>query len=244
MLENLSDTARPASAWTSSLRLFRNPDRLSDVFVLEQALIDRSTLARMRARVGGHPEGARAIATRRRLGVVTTESMREAPAGSVGAAYVRHLEGHGLDPDAIPTRPAGDDLEYIDAHLYETHDLWHVATGFGADVAGELGLQAFYLAQLPGRLAPLLILGGLVNAVLWERRDFVRRMRAVIRGFSMGRRARPLFGIDWRAHLHEPLHAFRASLGLPVEGAFGQAPESPSLLRYAPTSIPCASSQR
>jgi ubiquinone biosynthesis protein Coq4 len=34
---------------------------------------------------------------------------------------------------------------------YETHDIWHVVTGFHTDVAGELGLQAFYLAQFPGR---------------------------------------------------------------------------------------------
>jgi ubiquinone biosynthesis protein Coq4 len=46
--------------------------------------------------------------------------------------------------------------------------VWHVATGFSTDIAGELGLEAFYAAQLPpvrlerGHMDFLLMIGVLV----------------------------------------------------------------------------------
>ncbi len=32
-------------------------------------------------------------------------------------------------------------------HLYQTHDIWHVVTGWGNDLPGEVGLGGFYSAQ-------------------------------------------------------------------------------------------------
>ena len=59
-----------------------------------------------------------------------------------------------LDPkDILVPENVGSDFDYVRAHLRETHDVWHPVTGFDTDVAGELGLQAFYLAQFQ---APLL----------------------------------------------------------------------------------------
>lgn len=32
-------------------------------------------------------------------------------------------------------------------HFYQTHDIWHVVTGWGNDLPGELELGTFYAAQ-------------------------------------------------------------------------------------------------
>ena len=36
---------------------------------------------------------------------------------------------------------------FVSHRLHETHDIIHVLTGFGTDLVGEMGLQAFALAQ-------------------------------------------------------------------------------------------------
>jgi ubiquinone biosynthesis protein Coq4 len=36
-----------------------------------------------------------------------------------------------------------DDTSYLLLRLRQTHDLWHVVTGFSTNVPGELGLKAF-----------------------------------------------------------------------------------------------------
>ena len=109
--------------------------------------------------------------------------------------------------------PSTDDHSFLRAHLYETHDVWHVATGFGTDIAGELGLQAFYAAQLGGKLPTLLLGGGLLHAALREPGDLDRRMEAIARGWDLGRSAHPLFGVRWERFWAQPLEEVRRDLG-------------------------------
>ena len=48
------------------------------------------------------------------------------------------------------------DAAYVELRLSQTHDLWHVITGFDTMVAGEIGLQAFHLTQFPHPLGAVL----------------------------------------------------------------------------------------
>jgi ubiquinone biosynthesis protein Coq4 len=123
-----------------------------------------------------------------------------------------------LDPADLPYRPNGDPAteteKYLVAHLYETHDLWHVTTGFETDVAGEAGLQAFYLAQMGLPLAGVLLAAILLNSAFFARDDFKRRMNAIATGWKMGRQSKALFGLPWRALMDRPLAEVRRSLGI------------------------------
>ena len=98
---------------------------------------------------------------------------------------------------AIPTLPVSDEFTFIRAHLYETHDVWHAVTGFGADVAGELGLQAFYGAQAPSTLPLFLLAMGFLNTAIYSPDERERRIDAIARGWEMGRNAQALFGVRW-----------------------------------------------
>jgi ubiquinone biosynthesis protein Coq4 len=126
------------------------------------------------------------------------------------------MDRNGLDPASIPTLPDDDDAKYVRAHLYETHDLWHVATGFGTDVAGELGLQAFYQAQLPGKLPAAILASGFLNTLVFSFAQRDVRLREIARGWLLGRRSRPLFGVRWDDLMALPLDEARARLGLDV----------------------------
>ena len=196
----------------AALRLLRDPNRLDEVFAL-----NRATPLRVRRElvdaVSRSDRGRRALEERPRV-AVDLERLRAMPEGSFGRAVADFYDRNGLTPAAIPSLQAVDSPSYVTAHLYETHDVWHVATGFGSDVADELGLQAVYAAQLPGRLAPILIAGGLVQAALWIHGDFAPRLASVARGYSMGRDCEPLFGVRWDEMWVLPLESVRERLGL------------------------------
>jgi ubiquinone biosynthesis protein Coq4 len=124
------------------------------------------------------------------------------------------MRANGLDPAAIPSLEARDDLEFIRAHLFETHDVWHAVTGFGTDVAGELGLQAFYAAQAPGGLPLALMAMGLLNTAFYAPGEREARLDAITRGWEMGRQARPLFGTRWDQLWETPMVEVREWAGI------------------------------
>ncbi len=210
-------------AATAFVRIVIDPSRLDEVFHLADGLADPEELRPIVAAVTRHPAGAAALRERPRLRL-DLPSLRALPAGSLGRAYADLMTANGLDPKDIPTLAAVDDGTYVRAHLYETHDLWHTVTGFGTDVAGELGLQAFYAAQLPGKLPTALLAGGLFNTLVRAHDDRDRRLREIARGWLLGRRAQPLFGLRWSELVATPLDEVRAALGLDLDGAAALLP--------------------
>ena len=46
--------------------------------------------------------------------------------------------------------------------------------------------------------------------MMWNFEDRDRRMTAIAKGWTMGKHARPLFGIDWRSLWGEELSAIQA----------------------------------
>ena len=195
------------------VRLAQDMDRLDEVFNLGDGLVDTEVLGAMAAEARRHATGAAALRDRPHVHL-DLATLRSLPEGTLGRTYADQMIANGLDPADIPSLDASDELRYVRAHLYETHDLWHVATGFATDVAGELGLQAFYSAQLPGKLPIAILAAGLVNTLVRQFGDRDRRLREIARGWLLGRRSRSLFGTRWDELLPLPLDEARARLGL------------------------------
>jgi ubiquinone biosynthesis protein Coq4 len=212
VVDSIGSFAAVVRGWGAALLLFADPSRLSMVFELDRALSRTSAPDRIAALRSG--ERARAALDRRPRLIVDTAALGAMPPGTLGRAFADFLGANQLDPRSIPSLPAGSDDEYVRAHLYETHDLWHVVTGFSADVAGELGVQAVYAAQLDSELARLLLAGGLLQSALRVPDDFRRRLNAVLAGWRIGRDASPLFGIDWAELWPMELDAVRRELGV------------------------------
>ena len=202
-------------AAVSFVDLVKNLDHLDRVFEISDAVASASVaeLEAMCAKLSSDPGGAAAFADKPRLRV-DLPALSRLPAGTLGRAFAEHLLANGLDPASIPTLPAQTDVDYLRAHFYETHDVWHAVTGFGADPAGELGLQAFYAAQTPSNLSTLLISIGLLNTAFFAREDRDRRFEAIARGWTMGKRATRLFGMRWDRLWTRPVSDVRAQLGI------------------------------
>jgi ubiquinone biosynthesis protein Coq4 len=216
----------------ASWRLVKDPTRLEEVFAMFDSLRDanRTMLQEMADEARQTASGARALAERPRLGRVDPAELGRLPAGTLGRAHADFLRARNLDPAALPVREAADEPAYVEAHLYETHDVWHTVTGFDTDVAGELGLQAFYAAQNASKLPFLLLALGLLNTLLYGFGDRHRRLEAIAWGYQQGRRARPLFGVRWAQLWDVPLDEVRRELHLePVPvNARAPAPAAPA----------------
>lgn len=222
--------------------LVKNPDRLDSVFEMRDAMTSEEKVRPiMEALKKSGPRAVAAFRDKPRLGKLDVAALAAMPADTLGGAHGRFLQKNGLDPNAIPTLSGDADWEYMSAHLYETHDLWHTLTGFGVDVAGEGGLQAFYAAQVPGPLAPALIAAIMLNQAVSaqdggaaEQHEATRRLDAIAEGWLMGKRAASLFGFPFRERMGDSLDAIRRELDILPAGGNATLRE-PSLSNTATT---------
>jgi ubiquinone biosynthesis protein Coq4 len=193
--------------------LVKDPNRLDEVIGLADELGNDQAFDAILDHVRSRELGRAALRDRPRVRV-NLPQLRAMPDGSFGREAARFLDDRGLDPGDLPHRPGTTDHEWLRAHLLETHDLWHVATGFDTDVPGEAGLQAFYLAQFPGRLPAVLLSIVFANTFLYRFEEKDARVDAIARGWTLGKRAQQLLGVRWADLWSLPLAEVRARLGI------------------------------
>jgi len=117
----------------------------------------------------------------------------------------------------LQIKPSANDYEFLGAHLSETHDVWHVVTGFNTDITGEIKLESFYVFQLQAsRLFLALVAKNLLKAVLYDVERSTEFMDAIVQGWMMAKQAKPLFGIEWKPLWEKPLKDIRDSLNISV----------------------------
>jgi len=205
------------SAFSALSVLTRDPGRLDQVLVLGEA-VNRAAAEQVWGRLTGTPEGESLARDRPRLNrdTVDFEVLAALPDGTLGREYVRFLSDNKITPDAFHSDPAFEDDQavFMSARMRQTHDLWHVITGFSPDVHGEIVLQAFTYGQTGAPSAWLIgVLGVLRYGKL--RPAFVREC---LRAYRLGKAA-PFFGaMYWEKRWERPVRELRAELGLPVVG--------------------------
>ena len=196
------------------ISLTKNPGNLDMVFQISDSVDKSEILKTYVDHISKYPTGPQALESKHRLGAVDLASLEALPEGTLGQVFASHMKAHNLRLEDIPTKDADSQGEYVIAHLYETHDIWHVVTGFRTDIAGELGLQAFYLAQFPGVLSSVLLAAGLLNTAILQMDDRENRMNSIVRGWQLGRQARPLFGYRWDLAWEKSIAEVRTELTL------------------------------
>jgi ubiquinone biosynthesis protein COQ4 len=167
------------------------------------------------------PESAQAITKRHRLGPINVQALAAMPVGTLGQIFGDHCQSKSLDPNLVSI-PADNDEDYVMAHMFETHDIWHVVTGWGNDELGEIGLGGFYLAQMNLPLIALMLALILLNTIVRQPTTLRTRMDALVAGFQMGKEARSLFGVRWDQMWDLPLGDIRLTFGLTPESALGE----------------------
>src|SRR5690606_26143100 len=159
-----------------------DPTRIDRVLSLASSAARHPRAQRVLAELQSDPALCARLRERARLGPVELERLKVLPKGTLGAEYAAFMRARNLSAGTLSPPRVDTELGYVAAHVRESHDLWHVLTGFDTDVAGELGLQAFYVAQLRVPFGMLLVSLGLLNGLFSSACERERRMRAVVRG--------------------------------------------------------------
>jgi ubiquinone biosynthesis protein COQ4 len=142
-------------------------------------------------------------------------ALHQLPVDTLGYHYADYMLSHQLQH--LEVKPAASAAEFIDTHMRETHDIWHVVTGSPISMLGEIQLQAFCIAQLQlSRFWMALLTKNLLKAAIYDIEAADGYMTALTTGWMMGKTAQPLFGVDWVSMWEMPLAQVRVSLGITV----------------------------
>jgi ubiquinone biosynthesis protein COQ4 len=211
---------RPRDAFHALKKLLADPEQTEHVFAIIRALSGK-TLLRGYHRFSGTAVGKRILAEKSNLIEVLSNRpwLRTLPANSLGARYLNFVESQDLTADGLveasmvdePEHPGENPaIRHYGERLRDMHDLWHVTTGYGRDVKGEVCLLAFTVAQTMNPGLALIVMAGTLK-IARESGDW-RIARAAWNGFVNGRHAAWLPAADWEQLLTQPIETVRQTL--------------------------------
>jgi ubiquinone biosynthesis protein COQ4 len=197
-----------------ALRALRDDPDDTELALRAALLLNTGALARTLGRFQSAGEGRDVLARQPALDHehVDLDALLALPSHTLGHAYATFLRSRGLSLEVfVPPREIRDEQKrYVGQRLRQTHDLWHVVTGYNTDVSGEIELQAFSFGQLRTPFAFFVALGGVLKPQA-SRSDTLRRvLRAYFRGF----RAEQLCYRAWEQRFETALADVRRELGL------------------------------
>ncbi|HEY2774791.1 MAG TPA: Coq4 family protein [Candidatus Binatia bacterium] len=217
----VSRPVQPLVALRAVRRLLAHPDETALVFQIIRALSGKS-FERLYQRVLRDPTGSVVLNERRNLLPLLQdrERLRALPAGTLGREYARFLDTENISAEGLveASNDAEDGAVFLDDRarvlsnrLRDTHDLWHVVTGYQRDLFGEGALLAFSYAQTrnPG-IGFIVVMAALRR---W-REGHTDAVRLSWQAWRRGRRANSFVAADWEGMLVLPLGEVRTKLGI------------------------------
>jgi ubiquinone biosynthesis protein Coq4 len=195
--------------------MLRNPEATESVFDIEDGLSDIEATRLAMLHVRKDPDMAAMIDERYlRTKEHDLDALLQLPANTLGYAFARNLTDKGFDPDYFRKREIKNDIDYVLMRLRQTHDIWHVITGFDTDPVGELGVKAVEVAQTRRPMAAVVSCGGVMRFLLHDPENLGKVLAAVSAGYQMGIKSKLLLAQRWEDHWDRPLDEWRAMLNL------------------------------
>jgi ubiquinone biosynthesis protein COQ4 len=180
---------------------------------LAKASSDQESMQLMIQHLSLHPEGKQAFANHFSLGLIDLTILSKLADHTLGYLYAKHMMQNQLKP--LQAEPPKDDQGFLGMHITETHDIWHVVTGSKTDMLGEIQLEAFYVAQLKmSRFWLALLTKNLLKSLVYNIEVADQYMTVANKGWTMGNKAKPLFGVDWNTLWEMPIEQVRASFNI------------------------------
>lgn len=199
--------------------MLRNPEHTDSVFDIEDGLRHIEAYELVLAHVKAAPGVSDMIAERYLAPEADIDALLRCPEGSLGHAYAHHITDNGFDPDYFRKIDVADDLDYVLMRIRQTHDIWHVVTGFDTSRIGELSLKAFELAQIRRPMAAVITTGGVMRYLLKDPEHLGDVLRGISLGYRLGLAAQPLLAQRWELDWDRPLDRWRAELMIDVRAA-------------------------
>ncbi len=223
---------RPLKAYKHMRALIADKEDTEQVFHVIEALNGDSVVRRFKA-FASTEAGRRELDKRTHLPPLLDDHswIKELPEDTVGRAYVDFMVREGLSAQGLvdenekfrktEVEHFDDQLEWYLNRIRDTHDMFHVLTGYGRDALGEAGVLAFTNGQMGGngllfvsfmaaREVKKVVPKGKPMSVFWEAK-------------KAGKNAGRIVLEDIEVLLREPLDQARARLKIPEPTAYRRA---------------------
>ncbi|MEM9738527.1 MAG: Coq4 family protein [Pseudomonadota bacterium] len=221
---------KPLKAISRMRRLIADKEDTEQVFHIIEAL-NGGNLLRLLERFAASEKGAARLAERRELPPLLDDHtwIEQLPEDSVGQAYLRFMRREGLSAQGLVDESEkfykvrfGDTIEWFGDRLRDTHDLFHVLSGYGRDALGEASLLSFTWGQHGGNGVIFIAYMGArqIRKALPREIDVMACYRE---GKRNGQAAQMLIEEDIIALMHEPLPDARKRLNIAKPDAYHHA---------------------
>ena len=218
----LKRSIRLREAFAAMKTLLKDKEDTAQVFRIVDALAGNSYFRQFK-RFASSEGGKRILASRSSLleHLRDRERLARCPPGSLGRRYLEFVYDEGLSADGLVSASeqgglrafTDPDVALFRNRMRDSHDLYHVVTGYGRDGLGELCVLTLGNAQAHSHGIAFLTLLGLAKS----RREAPEMpvLGPMIEAWRRGRAARRLSETYWEELLDRPLDEVHALLRLP-----------------------------
>lgn len=214
---------RPLRAVRNFQMLMKDKEDTAAVFRIFESLPSKDFLPRI-AELSLSDRGEELRRTEPRLPEILDDhaALRRTPKGSLAHAYCDFMESEGLTAAGLVAesersgRPRFPDLvEWYLNRSRDTHDMFHVLTGYGRDALGEASVLLFTHGQNPSQGHLLIGYAGAANIKKMAKGTKAPVFGAVREAHRIGKGAPPLIDQPIRQLLERPLEEVRSALRIP-----------------------------
>lgn len=136
------------------------------------------------------------------LDLLALENM---PAGTLGYEFIQYFRKNNISP-FVTAFPINNDVDFLSKRYRETHDIFHLLTGYGTDVIGEMELQAFVMGNLKMRQTWMILAFGCFEVLKMNGikgyTNYLSRLRAA---YERGARSREMLSVRYENMWSKPV---------------------------------------
>jgi len=166
-----------------SIGMMLNPEGTQSVFEMEDGLLKSESTQELLRFTSKDPTVDAMIKERYLQPVPDTASLGKLPKNTLGYKYFYHLDSMGFDPDYYRKIDVQNDIDYVMMRIRQTHDIWHVVTGFDTHPLGEIAIKAVELSQTHRPMAAAICAGGVFRYMLKEPELFGDCLESIVAGY-------------------------------------------------------------
>jgi ubiquinone biosynthesis protein Coq4 len=143
--------------------------------------------------------------------VYDLEELGRLPADTLGGAYARHMKANDLRADYYDVKVTPRNrMQFLRQRMRQTHDIWHVLSGWGTDEFEEVGIQGFTAGQYMSSMAAIIGAAAFLKSIVRCRfNELERHVDNFCEGYGAGKRAENLLAVKWEELWGESLESLR-----------------------------------
>ena len=138
------------------------------------------------------------------------ERVHSAKSREIAGTLPAERQGNELSVDYYQEKQPRNRMQFMRQRMRQTHDIWHVLTGFGTDEFEEVGIQGFYAGQFVSSMSGIIGAGAFLKSIMRARFDELgKHMDSFCEGYCAGKRAENLLAVKWEELWGESVESLR-----------------------------------